>query len=300
VFVEIKQPGKSEGADRQLFEYAFHLGVPLALLTDGREWHFYLPSGQGLYQERRVYKLDVVDRDLREIEDRLQRYLGYQAVTTGAAQRAAQEDYDSLRKDREVAATVPQAWRKLLEDQDELLVDLLADQVESLCGYKPDHDLITQFLSAQIGRPADASRFEAEVAQVQASNPPAARRRTRTIAEPATDARPTGFMIQGVHTPTRNAIDTLIRFFEAMARRDATFYQRFASLPRHGRSRRFLAADPQQLYPERPDLAAEYSHQIAPGWWIGTNYGSVQIRRIIDMACEVASLRPAVDVQVHL
>src|SRR5688500_12535381 len=54
VFVEVKQPGRSEGADRQLFEYAFHLGVPVALLTDGREWHFYLPSGQGLYQERRV------------------------------------------------------------------------------------------------------------------------------------------------------------------------------------------------------------------------------------------------------
>ncbi len=54
VFIEVKQVGQSEGADRQMFEYAFHTGVPLAILTTGQEWHFYLPAGQGTYQERRV------------------------------------------------------------------------------------------------------------------------------------------------------------------------------------------------------------------------------------------------------
>ena len=39
-FIEVKQVGQSEGADRQLFEYAFHAGVPLAVLTTGQEWHF--------------------------------------------------------------------------------------------------------------------------------------------------------------------------------------------------------------------------------------------------------------------
>ncbi|MBM2825867.1 MAG: hypothetical protein HW402_1531 [Dehalococcoidales bacterium] len=37
VFVEVKRVGLSESADRQLFEYAFHLGVPMAILTDGQE-----------------------------------------------------------------------------------------------------------------------------------------------------------------------------------------------------------------------------------------------------------------------
>ncbi len=31
VFVEVKQPGTIDGADRQLFEYAFHEGVPMAV-----------------------------------------------------------------------------------------------------------------------------------------------------------------------------------------------------------------------------------------------------------------------------
>ncbi|EQD78280.1 Type I restriction enzyme R protein N terminal domain protein, partial [mine drainage metagenome] len=65
-FVEVKQIGQSEGAERQLFEYAFHVGVPLAILTDGQEWNFFLPGEQGDYGERRVYKLDIVERDISE------------------------------------------------------------------------------------------------------------------------------------------------------------------------------------------------------------------------------------------
>lgn len=34
-FVEVKQIGQGDGAERQLFEYAFHEGIPLAILTDG-------------------------------------------------------------------------------------------------------------------------------------------------------------------------------------------------------------------------------------------------------------------------
>jgi predicted type IV restriction endonuclease len=46
VFIEVKKVGLSDGADRQLFEYAFMLGVPMAILTDGQEWSFYLPGEQ--------------------------------------------------------------------------------------------------------------------------------------------------------------------------------------------------------------------------------------------------------------
>ena len=72
-FIEVKQVGQSEGAERQLFEYAFHTGVPLAILTDGREWNFFLPAEQGDYGERRVYKLDIVERDISECISRLNR-----------------------------------------------------------------------------------------------------------------------------------------------------------------------------------------------------------------------------------
>src|SRR2546427_341600 len=74
-FIEVKQVGESEGADKQLFEYAFMQGIPLAVLTDGQRWNFYLPSGQGTYSDRRFYSLDLLEREPSEIEQRLKRYL---------------------------------------------------------------------------------------------------------------------------------------------------------------------------------------------------------------------------------
>lgn len=63
LFVEVKQVGNSAGADRQLFEYAFHEGVPMAVLTDGQEWSVYLPPQQGQYQDRRLIKLDLLEQE---------------------------------------------------------------------------------------------------------------------------------------------------------------------------------------------------------------------------------------------
>ncbi len=84
-FIEVKQIGQSEGAERQLFEYAFQVGVPMAILTDGQEWNFFLPAEQGDYGERRVYKLDIVERDIPECVARLSRYLKYDAIVSGTA-----------------------------------------------------------------------------------------------------------------------------------------------------------------------------------------------------------------------
>ncbi len=146
VFIEVKQVGQSEGADKQLFEYAFHVGVPMAVLTDGQEWHFYLPGEPGMYHERRVYKLDLLERDLNECEDRLMRYLSYQNVRTGDSIKAARRDHQNIAKERQIERNLPIAWEKLIEEKEELLVELIADKVESLCGYKPDEETVHGFL----------------------------------------------------------------------------------------------------------------------------------------------------------
>ncbi len=41
---------------------------------------------------------------------------------------------------------LPIAWEKLIEERDDLLVELIADKVESLCGYKPDEAVVHVFL----------------------------------------------------------------------------------------------------------------------------------------------------------
>ena len=150
LFIEVKTMGQSGSGERQLFEYAFHKGVPMAILTDGPEWHFYLPAEQGDYEERRVYKLDLVEREIGEIVRRLERYLKYDAVCSGEAVAAARRDYKDVARERLTKDTLPQAWAKLIEEEDELLLELVADRVESLCGYKPDSDTVAYFLKTHV------------------------------------------------------------------------------------------------------------------------------------------------------
>ena len=148
VFIEAKQVGKIEGAERQLFEYAFHEGVPIAILTDGREWHFFHPTGQGNYRDRRVYKLDLIERNSEESTKHLNRYLNYESIRTGEAIGAITEDYQNVSKQIQTEASLPEAWIKLVEEADEFLLDVVAEKTESLCGYRPTDEQILAFLKS--------------------------------------------------------------------------------------------------------------------------------------------------------
>lgn len=295
IFIEVKQVGQSEGADRQLFEYAFHLGVPMAVLTDGQEWHFYLPGEQGLYQERRVYKLDLLERNLDECEARLKRYLDYQASCSGKALEEARRDYQGVSKDRQITLTLPLAWAKLTEEPDNQLIELVADKVESLCGYKPDPDIVASFL-ANGARTAISPQSKPILSQ------PAKPRNQKTTSVSArhTQLSSVGFVLQGHNYVARNARDVMVQLFEELARRDSSFLERFVARPKHGKKRRFVARSQVELYPDRPDLGEEHSHKLSSGWWIGTNYSRENIEKIVRMACEVAGLNFGTDVIIKL
>lgn len=260
VFIEVKLVGQSDGGERQLFEYAFHKGVPMAILTDGQEWHFFLPAEQGDYGERRVYKLDIVEREIDETVARLQRYLDYRAICSGDAINAARADYQDVARERLIKKTLPEAWRRLVDEEDERLLELVADGVASLCGYKPDPDTVAKFLRENID--IRERTVPAPVATPLRPSPGPARGpttpRDRKLAQ-------IGFVINGQSHPARNARDVLVKVFTEFANRDETFLERFATLPKHGRTRRYLARSPNELYPERPDLARDFSHELKPG-----------------------------------
>lgn len=304
-FIEVKQIGQSDGAERQLFEYAYHDGVPMAILTDGREWNFYLPGEQGAYDERRVYKLDIVERNIKECVERLERYLLHSAVASGAAIQAARDDYRNVSKDRQMLAALPTAWRQIILDEDEMLLEIVADRVESLCGFKPGPDMVATFLKESMaGRaaPQPQSRPSAQptppsalmaVVRPASALPPRAESQQRSTAPHGQ----LGFSFEGQFHPARSAIDTLKQVFDLFIQRDSTFGERFAGLPKHGRTRRYLAMDATELYRDRPDLGSE---KLDSGWWMSTNHSRQTIGRIIAMACDVAHVAHGRDLIVRL
>lgn len=129
-----------------MFDYAYHEGLPIAILTDGQKWHFFHPIGQGNYKERKVHEIDVIKENSEENAKRLERYLNYEAICTGEAAKAIEEDYRNVSRQRQVAARLPEAWDKLVEEADESLVHTVAEKTESLCGYKPTNEQVLDFL----------------------------------------------------------------------------------------------------------------------------------------------------------
>ncbi|MBM3167440.1 MAG: hypothetical protein FJ022_08400 [Chloroflexi bacterium] len=294
VFVEVKKVGLSESAERQLFEYAFHVGVPMAILTDGQEWSFYLPGEQGRYDERRVYKIDLLTRSTIEASERLIRYLSFERVCSGKALQDARSDYQNVARDRTIKATFPKAWNALLVGQDSLLLELLADKVEDFCGYKPDLDTCSQFFENML-------RAEQTLVSDQ---PPTPKQGRKTIPPRIIlgDTRSMGhftFEFRGNRYTARSARDVMVKVFQLFAKEDNEFLDRFAAR-KHGRKRRYIAKERSELYPDRPDLVEFHSIELVPGWWMGTNYSRKNIQEIINLACEVAGPRLGSMVQVKV
>lgn len=176
-------------------------------------------------------------------------------------------------------------------------MDLLAEKVEDLCGYKPDLDDCSQFIERQVHgeQGPKTSRTEKIAPTIQSTNLASGGRtiRTRTVDNFT-------FIFKGKEYSAGSAREVMRRIFQLLAQEDSGFLDRFASR-KHGKKRRYLARDKRDLYPGRSDLADQHAVEVIPGWWLGTNYSRRNIQEIIDLALEVASpqLRAAVKANVQ-
>ena len=277
----------------QLFEYAFHKGVPLVILTDGQEWHFYLPAEEGDYQERRAYKLDLLERETSESSYRLNRYLSREVVMSGTALELARSDYQDNSRRREMDRVFPGAWDNLLNEADESLVDLLADKVEDLCGYRPDPETCITFLTnlTSNASPRKAAAPATTLHQQSAPSP--------VPNVPAIRIDQRGFVLHGRLHPCRFAIDVMVSIFDELIETDPTFPERFAAR-KHGRTRRYLSQSKHGLFPNNPDFADDHSRELRCGWFIDTNNGKAAKEKIIRTACEVAGLEFGKELVINL
>ncbi len=147
VFIEVKRPSEDlERHQKQLLEYAFSEGVSLAILTNGVSWSFYLPLKGGNWQNRLFYTIDIVLQDSREANSRFSDFLSKQNVVSETALKNAEAILAGKRNEEIIEETIPEAWNKIISEIDPLLVDLIAELTERLCGRKPTNDKVKTFL----------------------------------------------------------------------------------------------------------------------------------------------------------
>ena len=100
VFIEAKQVGNIKGAEEQLFGYDSRIRVPIAVLTDGREWQFFHPTGEGTWTERKVCELDLITGDSQENAERINKYLSYESIQTRLLRQSKRTMIRSFSKDK--------------------------------------------------------------------------------------------------------------------------------------------------------------------------------------------------------
>jgi len=147
VFIEVKKIGEElENHQEQLLNYSFQEGIKLAVLTNGITWWFYLPLHEGSWEQRRFYTIDIIQQDTEEIVSKFVDFLSKENITSGKAIQNAEAVYKSHRKQSILKDTLPKAWNKIISDADEALIELISETTEKLCGYKPNPEMVEQFI----------------------------------------------------------------------------------------------------------------------------------------------------------
>ncbi len=147
VFVEVKKGGELlEQHQEQLLDYAFKEGIPLALLTNGTVWWFYLSLQPGTWERRRFAALCIDEQDKVEIVSVLASVLNKENVSDGSALQNAEYLYKQMQRQIQVSETLPEAWNQLIDEFDELIVARLQKKTCELCKHEPDENEVKEFL----------------------------------------------------------------------------------------------------------------------------------------------------------
>lgn len=297
VLVEVKDLGKADGrGQKQLFEYCFHQGVPIAVLTDGREWSFFLPSGQGSYEERRFARLDLIDDDSSYAAETCERYLNFERVKSGAARRQAERDYEEFRRQKEAASNYASVWSRLLAGPHPSLLTLFSKEVGNETGVPPEQESAARFIRRQaraaVPAPGKSKRTRTKrrkVAPVSAKVAP--------VPAKVGSGDPPSLTFRGETETFKSGAEVMVAVFDKLASLDPDFCKRYSEQHK-GKKRRYVARSRDLLYPGRPQPAA--SHRLPGGWWLATHCDNPSKVKRIMRACEIAGFKFGRDVVIHI
>jgi len=161
VFIEAKHTGKKledEIIQEQLLKYSFKSGVELAILSNGYSWLFFLPLiPQKDWTDRRFFSVHIPQQPSEDITDNFIKFLSRERVDSGEALKSAKKTYESQSRVKTLSETVPKAWNEILselleKEEESYLYDLISEETERLCGFKPSFGVIGDFIEQNKNR----------------------------------------------------------------------------------------------------------------------------------------------------
>lgn len=241
VFVEVKKANEDLGKHQeQLLRYSFKEGVKLAVLTNGIIWWFYLPLKEINWERRKFYTIGIYDQESKAIAKNFVDFLSKDNVISGKAIENAENIYRNKEKESLIKETLPKAWRKIITEPDELLVELLAETTESMCGHKPENETVVKFLKTiarqNLTRFIERSKSLVEKPSVKKSP---------LIYKDYTGKSIRAFVFKGRRYPVRTWKEMLVKLAEEIFYENRENFSEALSLS--GRKRRYFSTDPKTL-----------------------------------------------------
>ncbi len=290
--IELKAIGKvlratrGLGSERQMFEYAFHAGAPLALLTNGAEWRFYSAQSAGTYDERLVCAFNLVNDEHERIVNDLERYLSYANVKSGHAADFAREDLRIRHGQQEAKKAIPAAWDQLRTgDVNDRLVALVSETTAALAQGEPRREDVAEFLRglAPSKRPPRPVVLKPKLEAIGPREPRRGDRKTSS-SDGSGSVR---YMLLGEERRAKTLTEVYVKVFRALAERDSGFLDRVEPRLRGKKNR--VVARTRDALAEVPRMRST-AVQLPRDWWLLTWFGSKMKLRKLRIACEVAGI----------
>ncbi len=136
IFIEVKSIGKIrsdlEKTEIQLRDYNRDNTALFSIITDGQNWRFYFSQTGGKFSEKCFKCVNLLDDDLSDIEDSLNKFLSKSTIENGSAATEAQKYLRLSEKQRVMEDKLPEGKRAVLippyPSLPEALITLVAEE----------------------------------------------------------------------------------------------------------------------------------------------------------------------------
>ena len=151
VFIEAKKVTQNLTPTHvnQLRRYCLQTPVNLAVLTNGREWWFYLPmynESSKNFRDNRFFSIDIQNANLANVERDFKKYLSKENVLGGQAAEAATKKLDGEHRKEQEQQGMVEAWNQIVAEPPEELIKLVRDLTKENCNILPGQQMVRDFL----------------------------------------------------------------------------------------------------------------------------------------------------------
>jgi predicted type IV restriction endonuclease len=246
VYIEVKKINENlDNHQEQLLNYSFQEGVKMAVLTNGLTWWFYLPLNEGSWDQRKFYSIDISEQNSELIADKFSAFLSKENICNSSAFENAEELFKSRQRNYVLRTTLPTAWNKIIDESDDLLLDLLNETTEKMCGFKADQETLEEFFNSNKNQFIIGHKSVTSVNTKSKQKRKASVTKSFKLTEHYTGKQLTSFIFEGKRFESSKWIQILIKLCELFSHQNNIEFERILSL--EGRVRPYFSINKNQL-----------------------------------------------------